>query len=257
MLICADNPMINWMLHDGSPRYLPSPQRAQGWLACCTGGADGSSGSLLCRLPSHALTHAWKCFNLTMGEKISLVHLWQTNHSDQGQYGDGQQTQQGWSVSGNKSERNEQLVVALAVGQVGVEIPTQNILHLSLHRKMLFKFVGNSTTTKNVQHLHLWSITQAVWVSVGEREETQELPSVRHPGSCDTPSPSVRPSTVTLWQGVTLCDTKAWHSPSPTNWLAQTINQPGKLKWSQSAHFCLSQHYRWAQESLSRNLLSL
>ena len=37
MLICADNPMINWMLHDGSPRYVPSPQRAQEWLACCTG----------------------------------------------------------------------------------------------------------------------------------------------------------------------------------------------------------------------------
>ena len=183
------------------------------------------------------------------------MHLWQANHSDQGQYGDGQQTQQGWSVSGNKSERNEQLVVALAVGQVGVEISTQNILHQILHRKILFTFVGNSPK-KSVQHLHLWSITQAVWVSVGERVETQELPSVRHPGSCDTPSPSVRPSTVTLWQGVTLCDTKAWHSLSPTNWLAQTINQPGKLKWSQSAHFCLSQHYRWAQESLSRNLLS-
>ena len=115
---------------------------------------------------------------------------------------------QGWSVSGNKWG---QMSVALSARQVGSE-------NLTLRRICkLFTFQVLRALPPPPPPLRSHNSSSVGPWTLG-LENLRELPSLR-PSHLprDTATRSVRSSTVTFWQGVTLSDTKAWHAPPHPN----------------------------------------
>ena len=115
---------------------------------------------------------------------------------------------QGWSVSGNKWG---QMSVALSARQVGLE-------NLTLRRICkIFTFQVLRALPPPPPPLKSHNSSSVGPGSLG-LENLRELPSLR-PSHLprDTATPSVRSSSVTFWQGVTLSDTKAWHAPPHPN----------------------------------------
>ena len=134
-------------------------------------------------------------------------------------------TNQGWSISENqKNDQKSRLIsirkqmavggqmsVALSARQVGLE----NLTLRRICKIFTFQVLRALPPPPPPLRSHNSS-------SVGPRslglENLRELPSLR-PSHLprDTATPSLRSSSVTFWQGVTLSNTKAWHAPPHPN----------------------------------------
>ena len=118
---------------------------------------------------------------------------------------------QGWSVSGNKWQSEDRCPLPCQLGRWGLE-------NLTLRRICkIFTFQVLRALPPQPPPLRSHNSSSVGPWTLG-LENLSELPSLR-PSHLprDTATRSVRSSTVTFWQGVTLSDTKAWHAPPHPN----------------------------------------